>query len=573
MSAGPWGEQQDVWTILDLAPTDDRSAIRRAYAKKLRAIDADHDAAAFMALREARDGALALADDAEALEGADTLVAERDPGLLDESDPAPESAPPPFDLAALQRLHAMLFDPAEAHTGPEAIAAQLEMVLGDPYMANLDHAVAMEATIAEWIAQGSPRSDPMLDPAIGYFRWDRFDELDRPPVVDWILRRREDRLFELGLPVRSAGYTRLLERLRGDPPKRWRALTAWYLGPRMEYLLGYLQTYHPTSFDSLNDGAVRWWMHRIEAQQSWRFPLGSIYERRRRVAWARGIDEFPAGNEFALYWAILVVPQVFVWFLLRRRHTQTERIVGFVYLAVVTGAFFLTNAPASRSQPGRAGNDQTTIAAEPPYFQSVNADLDRILASATEGTVNVAALKARNPAMYHLLHEEWKAARQQQTSSDDFRSAAHRGIFATLRSARKTGDPKIVRDYAKWYESQLRWALRADPRQCVDFIKGRARVELPPSFASYLDRLVGRALLDGAMPYPTQKDGRKTFRIAPALYDDARARSGLDEKRFSRALLSEKGTPADICVADIALIDAGVADTGTNGTKLLRDMF
>ena len=49
------------WHILQILPTDDERAIRRAYAKLLKHTRPDEDAAAYQALREAFDQAIALA--------------------------------------------------------------------------------------------------------------------------------------------------------------------------------------------------------------------------------------------------------------------------------------------------------------------------------------------------------------------------------------------------------------------------------------------------------------------------------------------------------------------------------
>lgn len=50
-----------IWRVLDLAPTDDAIAIKRAYAKRLKTTRPDDDAAAYQRLREAYDRALAWA--------------------------------------------------------------------------------------------------------------------------------------------------------------------------------------------------------------------------------------------------------------------------------------------------------------------------------------------------------------------------------------------------------------------------------------------------------------------------------------------------------------------------------
>ncbi|WP_260580587.1 hypothetical protein [Sphingopyxis sp. PET50] len=46
------------WTVLEIAPTDDRKTIREAYARLLKALDHEAETEAYMALRDARDAAL-----------------------------------------------------------------------------------------------------------------------------------------------------------------------------------------------------------------------------------------------------------------------------------------------------------------------------------------------------------------------------------------------------------------------------------------------------------------------------------------------------------------------------------
>ena len=51
----------DCWQILDIEPTNDERAIKRAYAKQLKTTRPDDDAAAYQRLCEAFDYALAVA--------------------------------------------------------------------------------------------------------------------------------------------------------------------------------------------------------------------------------------------------------------------------------------------------------------------------------------------------------------------------------------------------------------------------------------------------------------------------------------------------------------------------------
>ena len=64
------------WDVLGIAPTQDRVAIRRAYAAKLRLIDQDNDPAGFMALRNALGAALQAAPEAISASMAEAVMPE-----------------------------------------------------------------------------------------------------------------------------------------------------------------------------------------------------------------------------------------------------------------------------------------------------------------------------------------------------------------------------------------------------------------------------------------------------------------------------------------------------------------
>jgi hypothetical protein len=102
------GEHGEMWQELGIAPTSDVREIRRAYAKRLRLIDADRDIAAFQRLRRAFEAALAQIGTPPQREGAPPPLAgaapdvDVPPGTPSRPGAVPESeaeAGAPFDAA------------------------------------------------------------------------------------------------------------------------------------------------------------------------------------------------------------------------------------------------------------------------------------------------------------------------------------------------------------------------------------------------------------------------------------------------------------------------------------------
>lgn len=222
-----------IWATLDLDPTTDRSAIRKAYAAQLKAMDVDADPDGFAALRAARDAALAgdtdpLPDVDWEMEGAvGTLYSttvER-PELEPQPEPEPEPEPDPeiaaFHDAINAHLHALesLLFPGHDTPPTEAELASIEhhghALLADPRMEQIDFATSAERWFADTLAASIPRSDPLLEPAAAAF--------------GWIDRRNDYALSgEAQTIVERIGATRFAAML-DDPKHRfhraWRELT------------------------------------------------------------------------------------------------------------------------------------------------------------------------------------------------------------------------------------------------------------------------------------------------------------------------------------------------------------
>ena len=113
----------DCWQILQIEPTGDTRAIKRAYAKLLKTTRPDDDAAAYQALREAFDEALAIAPHLLADEDADDWSFDGDTAgetpppdaFADSRDQQPESADTDFQAA---------FTPDETPSGQAGYAEQ-----------------------------------------------------------------------------------------------------------------------------------------------------------------------------------------------------------------------------------------------------------------------------------------------------------------------------------------------------------------------------------------------------------------------------------------------------------------
>jgi hypothetical protein len=194
------------WSVLRIDKTDDRGAIRKAYADALRAIDVDSDIAGYAKLREARDRALWMAaeaaragadddlglgsfDDAEGADPADEPYDEDEwddwgePSAANHPDPLsrhPETEPDPAREraeAAWQGLLDILYpegqqsDAGVTHEELEEGTAHLAVLLARAEEADLAEHNALDHALANMFADAWPRSAPFVEPANAAFHW------------------------------------------------------------------------------------------------------------------------------------------------------------------------------------------------------------------------------------------------------------------------------------------------------------------------------------------------------------------------------------------------------------------
>jgi len=174
-----------VWTILGLKRTDDIAEIRRAYSRKLKAIDVEADPSAFIALREAFERARA---DAEARRWREETDSAQDDAPLElptdaplPADPMPAPAPAPEPETAAREdpdarfteLERLLFPGDGAPPpDPEALADAVGAILAHPEMDQVDRRANVELWLAELLFDAAPRSDPVVATVVDHFHWD-----------------------------------------------------------------------------------------------------------------------------------------------------------------------------------------------------------------------------------------------------------------------------------------------------------------------------------------------------------------------------------------------------------------
>lgn len=270
---------RDAWERLGIAPTGEARDVKRTYAKLLKAIDPDADPAAFVALREAYEVALASGGEIPPWEQdepdwgddgqEDAPWDDHDAPLFEDAlgdgggwaserwrPPGPQALSGDLGVAA-RSLDALLFDAPDDE--PDRIAALGAELLAAADLATVDEAGELERWLASAIALSIPRSDPLVAPAIRRFRW---DGIGARAIQDWDIRTVLDRAEDIPFSrrCRKGGHPhhRAFAELTG-PPRQKLGLFELGLATDVKDLLGIVRSAHPTVEREFDPRGLDFW--------------------------------------------------------------------------------------------------------------------------------------------------------------------------------------------------------------------------------------------------------------------------------------------------------------------------
>ncbi|MBB3982496.1 hypothetical protein GGR44_002159 [Sphingobium fontiphilum] len=563
------------WRLLGIDPTADASAIRRAYAARLRAMDVDADRDGFADLRDARDLALQLAaegtldpepaDEAApaAPEGEQVAIPVPQTGfgwtgaLAGTGDPALSLSPPdgalhpaalapdvrpaadapgdvlplpdPADLLACadkaggwyvarhglaaeearadRALHALLFprgeddDREQLMTAEEEEQAQaaLAAVIADVRGGDIDQQARGEIWIADILAHGWPRSDPLLAPAADAFGWRaRAGLVDTPPAVDYVNQRLAARDFRTAVERKDHQLHGAWKQLR-KPTRTGQSRALWWEGRKIDELLGIIRRDYPE----------------LEQQLDWH-----------RVALWDARGQKPIRSYTWIFIAIVVV--------------QLLSAIGRM-----AGPSGDASSPASLAE-----------AVDTPQMK---ADIGDVLVKSLGSAMAYDEFARDHGGLQRILSTNWRM----QDSSGNFTDSYARVMDRLLRDryvlmAHELGGDHLLA--LQRLRLKIGRALRKDQNwaACNDLYRTGLLPDpalLPDDLAALQRQQMGALLLSvDTDPAPQNRKGG-TYKIPGAIVQATLDGSGLPLDRV-QAVYQGGGEPRDVCLVDTAMLAA-----------------
>ncbi|WP_260599022.1 hypothetical protein [Sphingomonas endolithica] len=547
-----------IWRTLDLAPTGDTAAIRKAYARALKTFDMDEEPARYIALREARDAAIAQApyfdadtpleeeeEEEEDWVTADALPAADAVDLPDweerwsEEDLAedprwqPETpGTPPVDpgeehdaaaqdhVAAMQEHYdavlAMLFPGDERgnqsldRIAASVLAEHVTILLTDPRLEELVFHAEAERWFAHVIASSPLRSDPILTQVIGHFGWlASRGRIDQSPAVAAVVARYDALVFVTELQNRKHPLHNAWLELRKPAFENSRK-SFGVRGSKVRELLGLIRTHHPTLEPQLDTWRVALW-------------------------------EKPSG--ISLGWGNIGIG---LW---------------LIFMVVRLISYGADPAPPAIAPP--------PVAAQ---YLSPEIMLDPMLTDLGGSALTLDTMRDKNPKLHQQLRTNWTLAIENGKAPSAFVNDMRDLLIERYSAGVRRAPHDILVDLARLRLDKARLLRVRGWEACDDFFQ---RGIEPPAWLNAdmpgrRKALIARVLLevDGdAFAAPPSN----TFKVDGAIVDAASKRAGIPRADFVKAMVA-KGTAENRCKTATALLETALMLPGKQGDLILRNL-
>ena len=600
------------WVSLAIDPTDDTRAIKRAYAAQLKQVDMDADPAAYIALREARDAALAAVEAGLIDVGGDTesdgfghgevaAPVPFDPSIFETMAPivvtsgfgatvllsvdtaassdnsvptVPAPAPSgdefslecesvvqpagetgtPTPLAARMMLIAPAVDPAGRVSGDIIIAPRAQ---GTNYQAHYDALIAML----------------------------RLNEEQYPPA-DFAEQSAMQRHFSVLLAdprMREIGFFAEAE--------RWFANVIARTSPRSDALLEIAATHFAWSVDA--DTVDQ------SPEVAWNIARRKTLRFRTEVS-QRGHPQFPIWRELTTaadensrrglglkraqvrqFLAMIrrdhpVLESDFDWYrvaLWEREMPKTVQYGGagiVIYLMLMVFSHVQDWAP--KPAPSQSRDRSAPIVIVNPPLTDPDSDIAFALESNFGKALILAEVKARNPALYNRMWHSWSNARYNGDRRDDFTVDLGKMLLDRIPGDIGMASYPVLADFRRMTLERLKAVRAMGPGICDNYLAGTFRVPTTDAMRAKDREIRARLLLeaDNGAPMFNSPEPRQ-FKIPGTVVDAAAKRARQKHETFIKAL-NDGATAKDRCDARIALLETALDLPQKDSLKLLREM-
>ncbi len=590
------------WHVLDIAPTADITAIRRAYSRRLKAMDVDLDPGAFMALREARDLAMEYAAGAGTASETPERAREAEPAMEDGREsgfPAAGAAPV---LSGWSE---------DVVAGAITAAATIDVDMAD-YAAAGDERVSIRGVS---VPSGSPIAEvstgvPVLEgyetvQGVGIHRQSAPADLEERYQAFLALLFPPEERQEPHSAEEQAALADHFEALLADPrmaevafyadAERWFSESLAKAVPWSDTILkraagffgwldraGEINLTPAIAFVTDRIGMLDFLM----AVQAKGHPLNDAWRelrkpanegsRRGRVK-ARRIHELLA----------LVrrdypdLETCFDWYRVSMWENPSEPSSSwsggwlFAFVAIQLLVTMCRYSGEQRPEPTpvplyEPGGQLTEEVVQADVDADISFALDRLFG----GALTLAELQRRNPALYRTLSSNWLIARDGNADREQFVKLVDRVMVERAARGRGRLRGQLLVDQRR-VDLDLALILKArDVKLCDGFFHGR---EAPPYLIAADLRARQRALtirtlleVDGD-PRPPGEADSKSFTLSGEMVEAVAKRAGMDRDTLMTAL-NEGGTASQRCDARIALLATVLALPPAERLKLLSEI-